>query len=59
MVLYQALKDPTQRGLVRAVNESQDAHRVLGFLPPRNTLLNALCFSASATFFNIKMTNTK
>jgi len=37
------LKDPTQRGLVRAVNESQDARRALGFLPPRNTLSNALC----------------
>jgi hypothetical protein len=46
LVLYQMLKDPTQRGLVRAVNESQDARRALGFLPPRNTLSNALCHRA-------------
>ena len=42
LVFYQMLKDPTQRGLVRAVKESQDARRALGFIPARNTLSNAL-----------------
>lgn len=42
LVFYQLLKDPTQRGLVRAVAESQDARQALGFLPARNTLSNAL-----------------
>lgn len=42
LVFYQLLKDPTQRGLVRAVEESQDARQALGFLPARNTLSNAL-----------------
>lgn len=42
LVFYQMLKDPTQRGLIRAVSESQDAHQALGFIPARNTLSNAL-----------------
>jgi len=42
LVFYQMLKDPTQRGLVRAVKESPDACHALGFLPARNTLSNAL-----------------
>lgn len=42
LVFYQMLKDPSQRGLVRAVEESQDARQALGFLPARNTLSNAL-----------------
>ncbi len=42
LVFYQMLKDPTRRGLVRAVKESQDARRALGFIPARNTLSNAL-----------------
>jgi hypothetical protein len=43
LVFYQMLKDPSQRGLVRIVNESQDAQAALGGHLARNTLANALC----------------
>jgi hypothetical protein len=43
LVFYQMLKDPSQRGLVRIVNESQDAQAALGGRLARNTLANALC----------------
>jgi hypothetical protein len=42
LVFYQVLNDPSQRGLVRAVEEFQDAQRALGAIPARNTLSNAL-----------------
>jgi putative transposase len=42
LVFYQMLKDPSQRGLVRAAQESQDARRALGCDLARNTLSNAL-----------------
>jgi hypothetical protein len=42
LVFYQMLKDPSQRGLVRAAQESQDARRALGCELARNTLSNAL-----------------
>ena len=37
------LKDPSQRGLARIVNQSQDAQAALGDHLARNTLANALC----------------
>jgi Transposase DDE domain len=43
LVFYQMLKDPSQRGLVRIVNESQDAQAALGGHLARNTLANSLC----------------
>jgi hypothetical protein len=43
LVFYQMLKDPSQRGLVRIVKESQDAQAALGGHLARNTLANALC----------------
>jgi len=42
LAFFQLLKDPTQRGLVRAVAESQDAQRALGGSLARNTLSHAL-----------------
>jgi hypothetical protein len=42
LVLFQMLKDPSQRGMVRAVNESQDAQQALNGTIARNTLSNAL-----------------
>lgn len=36
------LKDPSQRGLIRAVKESNDAQKALGSIPALNTLSNAL-----------------
>jgi Transposase DDE domain len=42
LVFYQMLKDLSQRGLVRAAQESQDARRGLGCVLARNTLSNAL-----------------
>jgi len=42
LVFYQMLKDPSQRGLVRIVEESQDAQAALGGHFARNTLANAL-----------------
>jgi hypothetical protein len=42
LAFFQLLKDPTQRGIVRAVAESQDAQRALGGSLARNTLSNAL-----------------
>jgi hypothetical protein len=42
LVFYQMLKDPSQRGLVRAAQESQAARRALGCELARNTLSNAL-----------------
>jgi hypothetical protein len=43
LVFYQMLKDPSQRGLARIVNESQDAQAALGGHSASNTLANALC----------------
>jgi len=42
LVFYQMIKDPTQRGLVRVVDESQAAQAALGGRLARNTLSNAL-----------------
>lgn len=42
LAFFQLLKDPSQRGLVRAVEESQDAQKALGGTIARNTLSNAL-----------------
>lgn len=42
LVFYQLIKDPTQRGLVRVVDESQAAQAALGGRVARNTLSNAL-----------------
>lgn len=42
LVFYQLLKDPSQRGVVRALAESQDAQAALGGTLARNTLSNAL-----------------
>jgi hypothetical protein len=42
LVFYQLIKDPTQRGLVRVVDESQAAQAALGGRLARNTLSNAL-----------------
>jgi len=42
LVFYQMLRDPSQRGLVRAAQESQHARRSLGCGLARNTLSNAL-----------------
>lgn len=42
LVFYQMLKDPSQRGLVRALEESADAQRALGGNLALNTFSNAL-----------------
>lgn len=42
LVFYQMLKDPSQRGLIRAASESEDAQKALGSIPALNTLSNAL-----------------
>jgi len=42
LVLYQMIKDPTQRGLLRVLDESPDAQAALGGTLKRNTLSNAL-----------------
>jgi Transposase DDE domain len=42
LVFYQLIKDPTQRGLLRALDQSQDAQAALGGTLKRNTLSNAL-----------------
>lgn len=42
LVFFQMLKDRSQRGIGRAVEESQDAQRALGGTIARNTLSNAL-----------------
>ncbi|HZA28662.1 MAG TPA: hypothetical protein VE735_03535 [Gammaproteobacteria bacterium] len=42
LVFYQRIKDPTQRGLLRALDQSQDAQEALGGMLKRNTLSNAL-----------------
>jgi Transposase DDE domain len=42
LVFYQMLKDPSQRGLVRALEESTDAQRALGGRLALNTFSNAL-----------------
>jgi hypothetical protein len=42
LVFYQRIKDPTQRGLLRALDQSQDAQAALGGTLKRNTLSNAL-----------------
>lgn len=42
LVFYQMLSDPSQRGLVRAMKESEDARSALGSIPALNTLSNAL-----------------
>jgi DDE family transposase len=42
LVFYQMLKDPSQRGLVRALDESADAQRALGGRLALNTFSNAL-----------------
>jgi hypothetical protein len=42
LVFYQMVKDPTQRGLLRALDQSQDAQVALGGTLKRNTLSNAL-----------------
>lgn len=42
LVFYQMLKDPSQRGLGRVVEQSPEAQRSLGGVLARNTLSNAL-----------------
>lgn len=42
LVFYQILKDPSQRGLVRVLDESADAQRALGGRLALNTFSNAL-----------------
>ena len=42
LVFYQMLKDPSQRGLVRVLDESTDAQRALGGALALNTFSNAL-----------------
>lgn len=42
LVFYQMIKDPTQRGLLRVRDQSQDAQKALGGTLKRNTLSNAL-----------------
>jgi hypothetical protein len=42
LVFYQMIKDPTQRGLLRAIDQSHDAQAALGGTLKRNTLSNAL-----------------
>lgn len=42
LVFYQMLKDPSQRGLLRALEESADAQRALGGTLALNTFSNAL-----------------
>ena len=42
LVFYQLIKDPTQRGLLRALDQSQDAQAALGGTLKRHTLSNAL-----------------
>lgn len=42
LVFYQMLKDPSQRGLVRALEESTDAQKALGGTLALNTFSNAL-----------------
>ena|GEM_PF-1937896 len=42
LVFYQMLKDPSQRGLVRALEESADAQKALGGTLALNTFSNAL-----------------
>jgi hypothetical protein len=42
LVFYQMVTDPTQRGLLRAIDQSQDAQEALGGTLKRNTLSNAL-----------------
>lgn len=42
LVFFQVLKDASQRGLLRAAKESEDARKALGAIPGLNTLSNAL-----------------
>jgi hypothetical protein len=42
VIFYHLIKDPTQRGLLRALDQSQDAQAALGGTLKRNTLSNAL-----------------
>jgi len=42
LIFYQLIKDPTQRGLLRALDQLQDAQAALGGTLKRNTLSNAL-----------------
>ena len=42
LIFYQLIKDPTQRGLLRVLDQSQDAQAALGGTLKRNTLSNAL-----------------
>jgi hypothetical protein len=42
VVFYQLIKDPTQRGLLRALDRLQDVQAALGGTLKRNTLSNAL-----------------
>ena len=42
LVFYQMIKDSSQRGLLRVVEQSPEAQRTLGGLLARNTLSNAL-----------------
>jgi hypothetical protein len=42
LVFYQLIKDPTQRGLLRALDQLQDVQAALGGTLKRNTLSNAL-----------------
>ena len=42
LIFYQLIKDPTQRGLLRALDQLQDVQAVLGGTLKRNTLSNAL-----------------
>jgi hypothetical protein len=42
LVFFQVLKDSSQRGLLRAAKESEDARKALGPIPGLNTLSNAL-----------------
>jgi hypothetical protein len=42
LVFYQLIKDPTQRGLLRALDQLPDAQAALGGTLKRNTLSNAL-----------------
>src|SRR5438067_2082695 len=41
LIFYQLIKDPTQRGLLRALDQLQDAQAALGGTLKRNTLSNA------------------
>src|SRR5438094_10577753 len=42
LIIYQLIKAPAQRGLLRALDRSQDAQAALGGTLKRNTLSNAL-----------------